>query len=159
MNRIVNVYLGFCLTIVPWLILVTTHPVEASSDSTHISYGSYIEASIDSLGDMDAYSFIGQSGERVIIRMDPEGIDTEFRGIPKVFGPSDTLLISDYDSWTNSWYPYNYGGRQVSFVDFELPEDGQYIIYARENDGDMISDYWLSLHCRESLRANAIVIP
>ena len=114
---------------------------------------------ISPYGDVDAYSFTGQAGEHVIIRLDPDGIDTYFRGILELYSPSDSLLKSAYDSWTNPNNPYNYGGRQVAFVDYELPQSGKYTIYAREDNGDMTSGYWLSLHCRETLRDNALALP
>ena len=130
----------------------------AISDTMNITYGDFVEGSIGSLGEIDTYGFTGTVGEHVIIRMDPEGIDTKFRGMIELYDHSGTLLVSAVDNWTNPGYPYNYGGRQVNFVDFELPATGQYTLYVREDNGDVPSNYSLSLHSREHLRDNAVSI-
>jgi len=130
----------------------------AVSDSSHIAYGDFTEGSIASLGKVDFYTFDGQVGEHVIIRVDPEGLNTGFRGMTELYGPADTLLISAWDSYTGGWPNYEHGGRQVSFVDFKLPQTGAYTLYVREDDGSHTSNYWLSLHSREHLRDHAVTI-
>ena len=47
-------------------------------------------------GDMDAYPFEGSAGERVIIRM--KEISGPLSPMLELFGPWDTLLVSDYSS-------------------------------------------------------------
>ena len=122
-----------------------------------IKYGAFIQDSISTFGQLDAYRFSGIAGQRVIIRMDPDGIDTYFRGMLELFSPSDSMLLSQYDDYTD--WRGNHGGRQVAFVDYVLPQTGSYTLYVREQDGDMTSGYWLSLHCREVLRDSARIIP
>ena len=88
-------------------------------------------------GDIDAYSFTGQAGERVTLRMDPDGINTHFRGMLELYGPADTMLMSQYDSWTGGWPNYEYGGYQVAFVDYQLPDSGLFKIYVIEYSGSI----------------------
>jgi uncharacterized repeat protein (TIGR01451 family) len=106
-------------------------------------------------GDIDAYKFTGTSGEHIVFRVDPNGVNTNFRCVIELYGPSDTLLIRDIDDYTGPWPSYEYGGRQVNFEDYQLPETGQYTLYIREDDGSHTSGYWLSLHSREHLRTIA----
>ena len=98
-------------------------PNTLSSDSTYISYDTYIDTSIDSLGEIDIYTFNGQSGDRIILRMSQYGTDP-FDSMIELYGPSDTLLVSDWDRDPGHWID------QSDIVDFELPEIGIYIIYA-----------------------------
>jgi len=44
----------------------TVHSTSTLGDSTHTSYGVYIEASIDSLGEVDKYTFDDSQGDRWI---------------------------------------------------------------------------------------------
>ena len=130
--------------------------IAAQNNQISIEYGTTISDSISYLGEIDEYKFEGKRGERIILRLDPEGINTEFRGKLELYSPSDTLLVSKYDDGT---YTFGYyGGRQVSIEDYVLPEDGDYTIYVREDDGDHTSNYWLSLHSREYSRDHAATI-
>jgi hypothetical protein len=98
---------------------------------------------------LDVYQYEGTLGEHVIIRVDPDGVNTGFDCILELYGPSDTLLIKNIDEYNEGWPYYNHGGRQVNFVDYVLPESGTYTIYVSESGGDVTSNYWLSLQCRD----------
>ncbi len=121
-----------------------------------ISYDTLVNDTVALYDEIDAYTFSGVAGERILLRVEPAGTNTTFRCLLELYGPTDTLFISDYDNYTDVWG--SYGGRQVNFIDYELPETGTYTIFIREGDGTPTSAYWLSLQCREHLMDNALPI-
>lgn len=136
-NLISSLMLAFC-----FLFAQTSY----AADSTHIASDFFIEASIDSLGEIDIYTFNGQSGDHIILRMLSSG-NTNFDSLIELFGPADTLLVSARD--TDPGFPI----RQATLV-YQLSRNGVYTFYAREVEGDQISQYSLML---ENLSVNPII--
>ena len=144
---------GFLVALLCLVVIALAAPVMGQG-VVIINYGDFIQDSISVFGQVDRYRFSGTAGQHVIIRMDPDGVNTNFRGMLELFGPSDSMLLSQYDDYTG-WPWGEHGGRQVAFVDYVLPQTGSYTLYVREQDGDMTSGYWLSLQCRETLASHA----
>ena len=70
------------LLLLLFLILVpTVYSINFSADSTHITYDTYIDSGIDSLGEIDIYTFNGQAGDRIILRMRQYGTDPFDRAV------------------------------------------------------------------------------
>ena len=83
------------------LLMAATNSISAPLRNRQISFGDLVIDTIRFLGEVDTLTFTGQAGEHVIIRLDPDGVDTYFRGMLELYSPSDSLLKSAYDSWTN----------------------------------------------------------
>jgi hypothetical protein len=135
---------GFFIVAIGLFITFLSIPQTTYSASTQIAYGDLIEASIDGVGEVDAYTFSGGAGDKVIIRMRETSGDFEPR--LELFAPDDTLL-------TEVWSYV-----QADIFDYTLPTSGTYTIFASDNGGNATGNYWLSLQCRQQIKANAATI-
>ena len=111
-----------------------------------IFYDTVVNDTISEIVDMKAYLFEGDGGDIITIRMDPSGgFDTRL----ELIDPSDSLIQILETYWS---------GEQVNLVEFTLPSSGTYTIFIRDQQGDEICTYWLSLQCRQHIIANADTI-
>ena len=139
-----------------WLSLHCRETLQATAQP--IAYDTTLTSqSCAPVGDVTAYQFTGTEGERIILRVEPSGVNTKFQCRLELYGPSDSLLVMREDTYNSGWPNYEYGGRQVSIVDYELPESGEYTIYVRERDGTPTSDYWLQLQAPTSIAAGQVI--
>ncbi|MFX1501934.1 MAG: hypothetical protein ACFFDH_13300, partial [Promethearchaeota archaeon] len=97
--------------------------VNRPKNATSLSFGENYFGSIESLGGADTYTFIANSGDVILIRMNrvsgaPFGSDF------KIYSPSGTELIS--------------GSIETSYT---LPQNGKYTIIAHDSDGNIGTYY------------------
>ncbi|KPJ60115.1 MAG: hypothetical protein AMJ46_08395 [Latescibacteria bacterium DG_63] len=126
-----------------WVSLQCRQHVRASADT--IVYDSWTDGLlIDPYGDIDAYVFEGTAGDSVIIQM--HRVSGTLAPKMELFAPNDSFIEETS------------GTSHVSIVDYSLPYSGTYSLFASDDDGDGTGDYWLSLQCRQHVRASADTI-
>jgi len=109
--------------------------VNQEGGSQAISYGYSAHADISTLSDMDAYRFVAEAGDVVIIRMSDSsdvGIDPRL----ELFGPDGSRIADDYSAKF-----------QAEILDQILPASGEYTIIASERYGNDFDTYGLCLQC------------
>ncbi len=101
---------------------------------TPIACDGDISASIGAVGEVDQYTFQGQAGERVIIRMkgDQFSLDAKL----ELFGPTGTMLASNAS--TSS------GVARIGSPTFTLPVSGNFTILASDNGNNDVEGYGIS---------------
>jgi len=99
-------------------------------NATAINFGQTISGSIDSVAQMDTYTFSASAGDSVLIRMSHTSafLDPQVR----LYGPDGKEVASGWD----------YSNVEVSHV---LPSDGQYTVLACDHGGTDTGNYTLSL--------------
>lgn len=104
----------------------------STSNAQALEYGDAITASISSLGEIDTYTFTGNTGDKVRIRMrgNSQGVD----GCYQLTGPGGAILTEECDD-----------GGIVQTTSFELPQSGTYSIIAKDHNDNDTGDYGLSL--------------
>ena len=97
-----------------------------------LEYGDAITASISSLGEIDTYTFTGNAGDKVRIRMrgSSQGVD----GCYQLLSPAGAILTEVCDD-----------GGIVQTTAFDLPVSGTYSIEAKDHNDNDTGDYGLSL--------------
>ncbi|UCF78197.1 MAG: T9SS type A sorting domain-containing protein [Candidatus Eiseniibacteriota bacterium] len=126
-----------------WVSLQCRQLVRASADT--LLYDSFTDGLfIDPYGDMDAYVFAGTEGDSIIFQMHrvSGGLAPRF----ELLAPNDSLVAETG------------GASHESIVDYQLPYSGIYTVFASDNDGDETGEYWLTLQCRQLVRASADTI-
>jgi hypothetical protein len=128
-----------------WLSLQCRQHVRAAADT--ILYDSLTDAAlaIDQYGDLDAFVFVGDVNDSVIIRVHRES--GNFYPKLELFSPNDSLV-------KNVWG----AGANKSIEDYPLPDSGNYTLFVSDYTGDKTGDYWVSLQCRQQVKANADTI-
>ena len=106
-------------------------------DSTEISYGSCIEASIDAAGEVDTLTFSASAGDVVIIRMNRTS--GELNPYLELFGPDGSSIATAGPIWST----FN----RAEILDRVLEMGGTYTLLVRDDDGIQTGDYALSLQC------------
>jgi hypothetical protein len=108
-----------------------------------IGYDSYLEDFITPEGDRDAYVFDADSEDKVIIHM--MGV---WESYPKLelFNPGGSLIREAYSYW------------RADIVDFVLHDSGHHTILVSDEEGDDTGSYWLSLQCRQHVKAHGDTI-
>ena len=97
-----------------------------------LTYGDATTASISVAGEVDTYTFSGNAGDIIRIRMrgSSQGVD----GCFKLLGPAGNLLSEECDD-----------GGIVQLVAYTLPSTGFYSIIAQDHNDNDTGDYGLSL--------------
>ncbi len=97
-----------------------------------LEYGDATTASISTAGEVDTYTFSGNTGDVIRIRMrgSSQGVD----GCFKLLSPTGTLLSEECDD-----------GGIVQLLAYELPSTGTYSIIAQDHNDNDMGDYGLSL--------------
>ena len=98
-----------------------------------INYGETLTGTISTFGDVDTYSFLGNEGDKVILRLTESSSSPSFLLEPfaELYDSAGDLLLSDSDN----------GQAQISFT---LPADGSYTILASDSyPGDDTGNYGL----------------
>ena len=101
-------------------------------DAQPIAYGDATTASISAVGEIDTYTFEGNAGDVIRIRMrgSSQGVD----GCFKLLDPSGNLLSEECDD-----------GGIVQLTSFELTSSGTFSIIASDHNDNDTGDYGLSL--------------
>jgi hypothetical protein len=124
-----------------WLTLQCRQQVKANADA--IAYDSFTDSmSVTPYGDMDAYTFDGSAGDLVIIQV--HRTSGTFYPKLELFAPNDSLVKQVWGV-----------GSHQGIVDYALPYSGTYTVFASDYDGSRLGDYWLTLQCRQQVKANA----
>ena len=98
--------------------------------ATQIDFGQTLTASIQSVHEMDTYTFDALAGDVVLIRMNPDpGLDPEIR----IYGPDGSYL---HGAATTSPYPVD--------EDFELTSPGTYTVIALDSYDIEAGDYGMA---------------
>ncbi len=97
-----------------------------------LEYGDATTASISTVGEIDTYTFNGNAGDIIRIRMrgSSQGVD----GCFKLLSPAGALLSEECDD-----------GGIVQLTAYELPATGNYSIIAQDHNDNDTGDYGLSL--------------
>ncbi len=98
---------------------------------------------IASCEDMQAYVLDGSAGDKVFLRVFASWWDPWL----ELYDPDDSLI----------WEGRTSSGR-VNLEDYVLPATGRYTIFMRDEGGDEVGTYELSLWCRQSVKARADTI-
>lgn len=107
-------------------------------NATSISYGDDIEATLDTEGEMDSYSFEATAGDRIYIRA--RDAESPVDACIKLFGPAGQLIGEDCGD-----------GGIVKLKGLNLPETGTYQIHFNDNNDNDTGAYGLSLELLNSI--------
>ncbi|NNF36977.1 MAG: T9SS type A sorting domain-containing protein [Saprospiraceae bacterium] len=103
---------------------------------TPLQYGDNIESHISDYGEIDTYTFFGNEGDKIMIRMrDETKVDSKIQ----IYAPSGELIKDKFSD-----------GGLASIKDFQLPETGSYTMMVADNNHNDIGKYGLSLHLLNS---------
>jgi hypothetical protein len=86
--------------------------------------------------------FEGTAGDTVIVQM--HKTSGSFYPDVKLFAPNDSLVA---DVWGTASHQ--------KIADYALPYTGTYTVFASDNPGNKVGDYWLTLQCRQEIRSHA----
>ena len=105
-----------------------------TDNDADIEYGDCVAASIDFLGEKDAYLFDGSAGDRIFARMsEADGAPTDFLPELTLYAPDGTEVASDF-------------GPSNAFLEaVELAQSGTYSLVANDLGGDATGDYTICL--------------
>ena len=105
-----------------------------TDNDADIEYGDCVAASIDFLGEKDAYLFDGSAGDRIFARMsEADGTPIDFLPELTLYAPDGTEVASDF-------------GSSNAFLEaVELNQSGTYTLVANDQGGDATGDYTICL--------------
>ncbi|MBN2099421.1 MAG: hypothetical protein JW753_07480 [Dehalococcoidia bacterium] len=106
----------------------TNNPGNAAA----IGFGQTISSSITQYAEMDSYTFTGNAGDAVLVRM-AEPASTSFYPEIRLYSPDGTLLQTVY-------------GSSLAEISQSLPTAGQYTVLAGDHYGYYTGSYRLSLN-------------
>jgi ribosomal protein S28E/S33 len=123
----------FLKSLFSYLFILIAFTSIKAQDTLQIQYGNSITANIAQTGEIDAYTFTGEAGDVVIVRMRFSAGANGSR--IELYDPSGKLVGSDAVAYNNF--------ARIDTV--KLEESGIYTILAMEIDGDQTGEYGISL--------------
>ena len=117
---------------------------DVNSKAVGITYDIYVYDSLETVGDIDGYTFEGTEGDSIILRFNPA---YPINGALEIFYESS--LIEEGHAVS--------GGR-VDFMDYILPYAGSYTVHVRDESGNETGVYGIVLQCREEVTSKAAVL-
>jgi hypothetical protein len=113
---------------------VLIHPV--ASGQTAITYGQTVQGMISAKGQVQQYTFTGQAGDRIVLRVNRL---TGFQPRIQITKPDGSVGITQ-DTWSDN------GGYYRAWIDeYVLPSTGIYTIFISDNNGVETGQYNLTL--------------
>ena len=96
-----------------------------------------VNGQIQSAADVDQYSFVGQRGQRVVIDLKAEPLDSRLDGALRLFGPDGSQVAESQDARGYDAY-----------LELVLPQDGPYRlqVYDAVYSGSAFHHYRLTIH-------------
>ena len=111
----------------------TIQKTNAPINPVAINYGDSVTGQVDVTSDLDAFTFEATAGDRITLQLSDFGLlDSEFR----LYLPNGQFLEAVSGS--------NFSNALLD--NYELNETGTYKILVRDNGGDEIGDYTLTLN-------------
>ena len=112
-----------------FVVALVILPADPAVADDPISFGQALSGSIDTVGEIDGYSFDAQAGDRVYALMSTT-IDLEC--YIRLFDPDGNLLNANYDQA---------GPGTAEMYSYFLPLTGTYTLSAEDYGGDETGDY------------------
>ena len=128
------ILMTFCVLVAPPTIVCAD---STTGDSTQIQYGTCIQGAIDTAGEIDKYTFVGDSGDVVILRMNRTS--GSLNPYLELFAPDSGRLV------TASPEPWPYYRAQIN--DLKLTVGGTYTLLVGDDNSNETGGYALSLQC------------
>jgi serine protease len=118
------------------------------SDAYPISYCDTAYGTIETVSDVDYFSFSGSGGDTVIIDIDAEAIGSELDSVLSLYYESDKLNpIAENDDYPPGWQndPANYIFVYDSHIEWNLTSSGTHYIMVKSHNGNSSGSYQLRL--------------
>ncbi|MBN1602928.1 MAG: hypothetical protein JW915_15070, partial [Chitinispirillaceae bacterium] len=134
-------------------VLLLACGITYASDPVSIRFNQPLRGEVTPSVDVDQFYFTGTAGDKITIRLDPDGNDVSFSDDPdsrfQLLAPDNSVLIDQ-----------NVTECLLNAVeDFELPSNGTYTIRVMETEGNQTFPYSIALYSNLDTRINAPAIP